>query len=131
MIEALTSWLDFLGWGKPHLMAILYAAAMSTAVAQVVKYPVRLYTDAKRWSNKTFAYIVRTTAGLASLIGASLTWPERGRLAFLGGVLAWVIVHYTYELTSPIIARFFPWITAGHVSRLKPLPDEDGQDSGA
>jgi hypothetical protein len=131
MIEALTSWLDFLGWGKPHLMAILYAIGVSTAIAQFIKYPVRLLTDARRWSYKTFAYMVRTLAGLGALIAAAVTWPEDGRFAFLGGVLAFVIVHYAYELTSPIVAKFFPWISAEYVAKVQPLPPEDdGKDSG-
>ena len=130
MINKIQVVLDFLGWGKPHLLAIVWAMALSTVVAWVTKYPLRLYCDRKLVPVATYRWTVRTLAGLGAFAGAALTWPERGRLAVLGGFLAWVVVLTLYKLTGPLLARFAPWISSDHYAKLKAVPD-DTDDAAA
>jgi divalent metal cation (Fe/Co/Zn/Cd) transporter len=129
MIEQINTWLAFLGWGKPHLLAIVWALAASTVVAWVAKYPLRLWSDARGCPLGAFKWSIRTLAGLGAFVGAALTWPERGRYAYLGGLLAWVVVLTFYKLTGPLLARFAPWISSDHIAKIKAIPD-DTDDSG-
>lgn len=121
------TWLDFLGWGKPHLLALLFAFALSTVVAWVTKYPLRLHCDRKLYPLQAYKWMVRTLAGLGAQVGAWLTWPERGRMAFLGGILAWFVVLTLYKVSGPFIARFWPIISSDHYAKLKAVPDDDDQ----
>jgi len=125
MIEQIRQWLTFLGWGIPHLQAMLWAFALSTVVAWVTKYPLRLYCERKSIPVPAFKWMIRTLAGLGAQAGAWLTWPERGRLAFLGGILAWVVVLTLYKITGPLLARFAPWISSDHYARVKAIPDDE------
>ncbi len=122
--------LNFLGWGQPHLIAIVWAMALSTVVAWVTKYPLRLYCDGHLVPVATYKWAVRTLAGLGAWVGAALTWPDRGRLAVLGGFLAWVVVLTIYKLTGPLLTRYAPWISSDHISKLKAIPD-DTDDAAA
>jgi len=125
MIEQLQAWLAFLGWGTPHVLAMVWAAAVSTVAAWVLKYPMRLYCERKLIPVPAFKWAVRTVAGLGAFIGAQLTWPERGKMAFLGGILAWVVVLTLYKLTGPLLARFAPWISSDHYAKVKAIPDDE------
>lgn len=125
MMGQIEKWLAFVGWNHGHLLSILYAVGVSTVVAWVVKYPLRLYTDRKGYSIPTFKWTVRTLAGLGAMLGASLTWPERGKLAILGGLVAWVVVLTLYKLTGPLLAKFAPWISSDHYAKIKAVPDDD------
>ena len=125
MIEQIDKWLAFVGWNHAHVLAILYAAGAATVMAWVIKYPLRLYTERKGYPLAAFKWAVRTLTGLGAMLAAWLVWPERGRLAFLGGLAAWVIVLTLYKLTGPILARFAPWISSDHIAQLKAVPDDD------
>ena len=127
MKEQILEWLAFIGWGRPHLMAIVWAMSLATVVAWVIKYPLRLYCDRRLIPVPAFKWVIRTLAGFGAMVGAWLTWPERGRLAFLGGILAWVVVLTLYKLTGPLLARFAPWISTDHVARIKAIPDDDDE----
>lgn len=130
MIESIQTWLTFVGWGKAHFLAIVWAMAVSTVSAWVFKYPIRLLFDRVGLPLAAFRWAVRTLAGVGAFIGAALTWPERGRYAFLGGMLAWVVVLTVYRLTGPYLQRVAPWISSDHIASVKPVPDEDGEDGG-
>jgi hypothetical protein len=129
MRESILNLLAFLGWGMPHFLAIVWAMALSTVVAWVSKYPLRLYCDRKLYPLQAYRWAVRTLAGFGAMAGAWLTWPERGRLAFLGGILAWVVVLTVYKLTGPLLSRFAPWISSDHYAKLKAIPDDDEQEA--
>ena len=129
MIAQINQWLAFLGWGQGHLLAILYGAGASTVAAWVFKYPLRLYCERKLYPLPAFKWAVRTLAGVGAMIGTELSWPERGKMAFLAGLLSWVIVLTLYKLTGPLLARFAPWISSDHYAKIKAVPDDD-EDSG-
>ncbi len=134
-MEYINKALALVGWGTPHLVAILAAAALSTIVAWVTKVPVRFAWDlARTLSDKVrmllFRWSVRTLAGMGAFAGAYLGWPERGRAAWLGGFIAWFAVLTLYELTGPLLAKFVPWISTDYWTKFRPIPSDDGADSG-
>lgn len=127
MIEILTNWLAFLGWTADNLLSIAYGAAAATAVAWVVKYPLRVWCESKAVPIATFKWAVRTITGVAAMLATWLTWPVRGRLAWMAGLVAWVAVTLLYRYSMPIATRYAPWLSSDHVA---PRAD-DTDDAGA
>lgn len=115
MIETLTQWLTFLGWGPANLIAIAYGCALATVAAWVTKYPLRLFADRNGYPLAAFKWAVRTISGLGALVGTGIAWPGEGRHAWLAGVVAWVVVTLIYRYSAPIIARFFPWVSTDNM----------------
>ena len=74
MTEYIQQWLAFLGWGIPHLQSMMWAFALSTVLAWVVKYPLRLYCERNGYPVPAFKWAVRTLAGIGAQVGAWLTW---------------------------------------------------------
>lgn len=124
MIDKVQAMLDFLGWGKPHLLAILYSAGLSTGAAWLVKIPLRYAFDHVRAPLDLYRWALRSLVFAAAVIGAGMSWPDSGRYAFLGGTCAAVLVLTLYSITGPLVARFWPWISSDYHSRLNPLEDE-------
>lgn len=125
MFETVNQWLAFLGWTSANVISLGYGAALSTVAAWTTKYPLRLYAERNGYPLPAFKWAVRTIAGAGALVGTELTWPARGRGAWLAGVLAWALVLLLYRYSKPLLSRFAPWISTDH------LVNDDGDEAGA
>lgn len=117
MIETLMRYLAVIGWDGANLVSILYGCALATVAAWVFKYPLRVYCDAHGVPVPTFKWLVRLISGIGALVGTELTWPVRGRMAWLAGIASWVIVTLLYKYSSPMLTKFAPWLSSDHLAK--------------
>lgn len=117
MIAQLNEYLAFLGWTVDNLLAVGYGAALATAFGWLLKYPLRVYCDGHGVPLPTFKWAVRVITGIGAMIGTELTWPVRGKMAWLAGIASWVIVTLLYKYSSPMLTKFAPWLSSDHLAK--------------
>jgi hypothetical protein len=124
MLEKFNTLLAYVGWGPQHVVSIIWAAAASTVTAWVFKYPLRVLCERNGIEVDAFKWAVRLLAGGGAMIGAWVTWPERGLIAMFGGLLAWAVVLTLYKFSGPVLRKYAPWISSDVLAQAKAVPDE-------
>lgn len=109
-----------------HAVSIVLGLAIAIGFTQWAKFPLRLYTDSRRYPLAVFRFLTRTIAASVGLAVTWVAWPDPGKWGFLWGCVTGFFAPPTYTVIIRVVGHFWPWLASKASTDAFDATDEAG-----